>query len=441
MILHYQTAKNSNLFHKKIEKFSKIKGSQLILNIDKKYQKIIGFGGAFTEAAAYTFYQMPKDKQTEVINAYFNIETGLGYNLGRVSINSCDFSLGNYTYVDDYDTSLTSFNINRDKKFVIPMIKFAEVIRKDKLDILASPWSPPAWMKTNNDMNHGGKLLDKYKQVWANYYIEFIKAYNNEGVNIFALSVQNEPAAKQVWDSCIYSKEEERDFVRDYLGPTLENSSFKDTKLLIWDHNRDIIFDRVNTVLEDNIANKYVWGIGFHWYVSEAFENLTKVHNTFPDKHLLFTEGTVEGGVALGDFSTGERYARNMIGDFNNYCEGYIEWNLMLNELGGPNHVGNYCDAPIIYNTKTDKLFYNSSYYAIGHFSKYIKVGAIRIASKLESDKLNHVAFLNPNGDVVIIVQNETETNEIISFKNIENANLNIKARSISTIIIRGEVI
>lgn len=403
---------------------------------DVNYQKVLGFGGAFTEAAAYTFYQMPDGLQKEVLDAYFNQDTGLRYNLGRVSIHSCDFSLDNYTYVDELDESLESFDISRDLKYVIPLINEAELVRSDKIDILASPWSPPAWMKSNNDMNHGGQLLDKYKDAWSSYYIKFLEAYAHNDINIFAITVQNEPAAKQIWDSCIYSAEEEKDFVRDYLGPKISNSFYKDTKILIWDHNRDVIVERVKPAFEDKQASQYIWGTGFHWYVSEAFENLTKVHELAPDKHILFTEGTIEGGVQLGAFESGERYARNMIGDFSNYCEGYIDWNLMLNDEGGPNHVGNYCDAPIIYDRLSQQIHYNYSYDAIGHFSKFVDIGALRIESVIRHKDLKSVGFINPNGSLVFVIQNETENPHILG---LGSKTYDIKARSISTIIIEGE--
>jgi glucosylceramidase len=436
MIKQFETAKHSEKYHEEVKNTTDNTGSALIYDANTTYQTVLGFGGAFTEAAAYTLYQMTPKQQDEVLNAYFNKETGLGYTLGRVSIHSCDFGLGNYTYVNDKDESLASFSIEHDHQYIIPMIKRAARIANDPLEILASPWSPPAWMKTNNDMNHGGKLLPQYYQTWADYYVKFLDAYKDSGVNVSMLSVQNEPAAKQVWDSCIYTAEEERDFVKNYLGPTLENSKHKDTKLLIWDHNRDIIVDRARTVLEDKAASKYVWGTGFHWYMSEAFENLETVHKLFPDKHLLFTEGTIEGGVALGEFRTAARYARNMIGDFSHFNEGYIDWNLLLNEQGGPNHVGNYCDAPIIYDRKTKTVHYNPSFYAIKHFSSHVQPGAKRIASELSSDTLTHVAFVNPDQSIAIIIQNETDADEIIT---IDNTNIAITAHSISTLILRGE--
>lgn len=379
--------------------------------VDEKleYQSMMGFGGAFTEAAAVTLSKMSADNRAEVIESYYDKEKGLSYNIGRVHIHSCDFALGNYTYVEDGDAELKTFSIEHDEALIIPLVKDAFAQRGSELEILASPWSPPAWMKSNNMMNQGGYLLPEYHQTWADYYVKFIEAYEKAGVPIWGLTVQNEPEAVQTWDSCIYSAEDERDFVKNHLGPTLHKAGYEDKKLLIWDHNRDVIVRRAKTVLDDPEAAKYIWGTGFHWYVSEAFENVGKVHELFPDKHLLFTEGCQEGGVKLGEWFTGERYGRNMIGDFNNWCKGYLDWNIVLDETGGPNHVNNLCDAPIICDTVNDVIHYNSSYYYIGHFSKYIEKDAKRIFADCSVEGVYMTAFKNPNGDKVVIIMNEND--------------------------------
>lgn len=411
------------------------------LDINKKYQTILGFGGAFTEATTYTLSQMIHDKRQEVINSYFDPENGLGYTIGRVHISSCDFSLGNYVYIEENDTELETFDISRDKKWVLPLIKDSMKVKGGEFKILASPWSPPAWMKTNKEMNNGGKLLPEYREIWAKYYTKFIKAYREEGIDIWGITVQNEPAAVQVWDSCIYSAEEERDFVKDHLGPTMYAEGLEDIKILIWDHNRDLIVERASTVLSDPEAAKYVWGTGFHWYVSEEFENVGKVHDLFPDKHLLFTEGCQEEGVKLGEWFTGERYGRNIIGDLNNWTEGYLDWNLVLNEEGGPNHVGNLCDAPIIADTKAQKLHYNSSYYYIGHFSKYIRPGAVRLGMVNRNDGLHVTAFLNKDGKITVVVMNESEENIDFTIGIGDNiAKLKLEKHSIATYIFDSKV-
>jgi glucosylceramidase len=434
MIKHFETSLYEGKRHEKVNRTIEEPNLTVTINKEKPFQTMMGFGGAFTEAAAYTLSQMPEEKRTEVLKAYFDKNDGLNYSIGRVHINSCDFSLENYTYVEENDESLSSFDISREFKWVIPMIKDAEKIRGEKIGLLASPWSPPGWMKDTGIMNHGGKLLPKYYDLWANYYAKFIEAYEDAGMDIFAVTVQNEPAAKQTWDSCEYTAEEERDFVADHLGPTFEKTGHEDVNIIVWDHNRDVLVDRADTILKDEKARKYVWGTGIHWYVSEAFENLSIVHDLHPDKHILFTEGCIEGGVQLNVFENGERYARNMIGDIDNYCEGYLDWNLTLNEIGGPNHVGNYCDAPIIADTNEKTLNYNVSYYAIAHFSKHVMPGAKRIESKSDS-KMKHVAFLSPDNSVVIIVLNETENDYEVDFSHSDDSYKTlIKKRSISTI-------
>lgn len=380
------------------------------------YQTMVGFGGAFTESAAYNLSRVDKEVREQAIKDYFDPEEGLGYTMGRVSIHSCDFSLNSYTYIEEGDKELKTFDISRDLNLVVPLIKDAEKVAARPIDLLASPWSPPAFMKDNKSMLRGGHLLSEYFDSWANYYVKFIEEYRKQGLTMWGITVQNEPAAVQRWDSCIYSAEEERDFVKNHLGPIMKSSTAKDVRILIWDHNRDIIVDRAKTVLADHEASKYVWGTGFHWYVSEEFENVGKVHELFPDKGLLFTEGCQEGGVHLNSWKTGERYARNMIGDFNNWCQGYLDWNLFLDNTGGPNHVNNLCDAPIIIDIFPEKIIKESSYYYIGHFSKYVKPGAVRIDIKTES-KLQAVAFKNVDESISFIVLNESDESCPFSFK------------------------
>jgi len=435
----YVTSKYEKLLHEQIPVESNAKPDFVIsINENVEFQKILGFGGAFTESACYTLSQMSKTNQEILLNAYFNDLTGLGYNLGRVHMNSCDFSLENYTYVEEYDESLKTFNIEREYKYVIPTIKRAQNIKGEKIKLLVSPWSPPAWMKTNNNMNYGGKLKPEYFASWANYYLKFLKELKAAGLKTFGLTVQNEPAATQTWDSCIYTKEEERDFVKNYLGPTIKNSSFKDTKIFIWDHNRDIVLERAKTIFDDEETAKYVAGTAIHWYVSEDFKNVGKVHELFPDKQIIFSEGCIEGGPHPYIYETGERYSRNIIGDFSNWCEAFIDWNLTLNEIGGPNHVGNYCDAPILSDTNKDELIFNSSYYHIGHFSKHVKPGAYRIESLVNNDSIKQIAFKNIDGSIILVILNETENDFIIELDSM-NKKTNIKSlkRSIMTIMVR----
>ncbi|MEO8580558.1 MAG: glycosyl hydrolase, partial [Gemmatimonadales bacterium] len=296
----------------------------------KRSQTIMGVGGALTDASAETFAKLPPAGQREILDAYFDPHKGIGYTIGRTNIHSCDFSSASYTYVTEGDKQLKSFSVDHDKQFRIPFIKQAIATAGGKLTLYGSPWSPPAFMKTNNDMLHGGKLKPEFYQAWANYYTKFIKAYEREGIPIWGITVQNEPMATQTWESCIYSAEDERDFLKNYLGPTMKREGLGDRKIIAWDHNRDLIYQRVSTILEDPEAARYVWGIGFHWYEPWSggemmFDNVRLVHETFPDKKLLFTEGTVDSFKAqdIGNWRLGEYYGRSMINDFN---DGAVGW-------------------------------------------------------------------------------------------------------------------
>src|SRR5690606_9706871 len=263
------------------------------------FQTFFGIGAALTDASAETFYKLPEAAQQKFMEAHFDKEKGIGYTVARTNINSCDFSSGMYTYVADGDSSLKTFDIAPDKKFKIPFIKKAQEAAGGKLDLFASPWSPPAWMKDNNNMKQGGKLLPQFDKSWAMYYTKFIKEYEREGIPIWGISIQNEPMATQRWESCLFTAEEERDFLKNHLGPTMAKEGLQDKKIIVWDHNRDLIYQRAQTYFDDPEASKYIWGIGFHWYEDWSggqpmYENIKRVHEAYPDKHIFFTEGTVE---------------------------------------------------------------------------------------------------------------------------------------------------
>ena len=379
------------------------------------FQKLLGIGGALTDAAAETFYKLPKEKQQELLHAYFDPESGIGYSLGRTHINSCDFSSESYTYVMEGDRELKSFDISHDQRFRIPFIKEALAMAGKNFHLFISPWSPPAWMKSNNNMLHGGSLLPEYYDSWANYYVKFIQAYEKEGIPIWGMTVQNEPMANQTWESCIYTAQEECNFVK-VLGPTLEQNGFKDKKILIWDHNRGMMFQRAEGILNDPVAKQYVWGMGFHWYVGDNFANVRSVREAFPDINLMLTEGCLGpfDFTRIGEWQWGETYAKSMINDFNNGAVGWTDWNVLLDTTGGPNHVNNFCFAPIHADTHTGKLYYMDSYYYIGHFSKFIRPGARRIISSSTTDDLLATAFLNPDGKISVVVLNLTRSNHFL---------------------------
>lgn len=381
-------------------------------------QTIQGFGGAFTESSAYNLSRINKEQRLKAIQAYFDPKDGLGYTLGRVSIHGCDFSLSSYLYIDDYDDSLESFSIKRDQP-IIDLIKDASQFAGQPIELLASPWTPPFWMKDNQSPIRGGKLLQKYDQLWANYIVKFIKAYQEAGGLVTMITVQNEPMAAQRWDSCIYEAEDEARLVK-VLGKTFENEGLSNIKIYIWDHNRDQMVNRAKGVYQDKEASKYVYGTAFHWYDQEQFDELKKHHKLFPDKHLLFTEGCQENGPHFHDYAVGERYGRNIINDLRNYNEGFIDWNLFLDDTGGPNHVNNLCSSPVMLKIFHEEVIKNPSYYYIGHFSKYIQKGAVQLLTK-GTDELYYVAFKNPNGQIVFIMMNQTDDDVNVHVKGLEN--------------------
>jgi len=385
----------------------------IMLDPTRRFQTIVGFGGAFTDAAAETYAKLPPAKQREVITAYFSSSQGLGYTLGRTSINSCDFSSDTYSCDDTPgDVTLSRFSIAHDLKYRVPFIKAALAEAHAPFTLFASPWSPPAWMKTNNDMAHGGQLKPEDRQAWADYYVRFIQAYRGQGIPIWGLTVQNEPMSTQSWESCLYSGAEERDFVRDFLGPTLRKSGLG-AHLMIWDHNRGIMYQRAQVVYEDPAAAQYVWGMAFHSYTGDHFDNTQAVHDAFPGKNLLFTEGS-RGFTTdpAEEWRNGEWYGKNILLDLSHWAMGWTDWNLLLNQEGGPNKAGNYCSAPIIADTAAGTLHYQPSYYYLGQFSKFVRPGAHRIASTSNSDDLQCIAFVNPDNTLAVVVLNETREDE-----------------------------
>ena len=407
----------------------------LLVNTERRFQTLQGFGGAFTEAAAVTWQRLGAAEREQLLRDYFDRDAGHGYTMCRVHMNSCDFALGNYAHVDAVgDIDLKSFSIDRDRQALLPFIQAALRVAGRPIQLLASPWSPPAWMKSNGAMNHGGSLLPACRQAWARCFVRFIQAYQAAGVPIWGVSVQNEPAATQRWDSCLYSAEEERDFVRDHLGPELASAGLGDIRIVIWDHNRDLMVERASVVYADPEAAKYVWGTGFHWYGENHFDHVQLVHDAWPDKQLLFTEGCQEGGPHLGSWELGERYARSMINDLNRWTVGWIDWNLLLDATGGPNHAGNLCSAPILADASGGALVHQSSYWAIGHFARFIRPGARRVLCAASWQDLEATAFVNPDGSTAIVVLNRTDQGIRFTLRTDADSRVaDLPARSIAT--------
>ena len=421
---------------KTLEKDERIEMNLIKAYPEVRYQEVLGMGGALTEAAAYTYSRMSDEKKKELIGLYFG-EKGNRYNFCRTHVQSCDFALGNYAYVEDQDDSeLKTFSIERDKQYIIPFIHEAQKKEKD-LCFLASPWSPPAFMKTNGDMNHGGKLKKEYYGMWAKMVARYISEYEKEGIKISRLTVQNEPNATQTWDSCLFTGSEEQEYVCNYLRAALDQEGHNDVKINVWDHNKERVLDRALESLSTEEAEKKIDGIAFHWYTGDHFEALAEVRNRFPEKELIFTEGCVEYSRFASDnqVAHAEMYAHDILGNFNAGMNAYLDWNIYLDELGGPNHVKNYCDAPVMCDTKNDTIDVKLSYYYIGHFSRFIKRGAKRMLVSRFTSKVEACGFVNPDGEKIMILLNCTDDTQAFTFcESGMKCDMEIPAHSIQTL-------
>ena len=428
-----------------------------VVNIFDKieYQEILGFGGAFTESSAYNYSLLTDENKKRFMEMYFDREKGIGYNFGRTHINSCDFSLDIYSYVKKGDKILETFDISRDKKYIIPFIKDTLHYCNDELVLFSSPWSPPEYMKDNQSVIGGGKLLEDYKKVWALYYAKYIKAFADNEIKISALSVQNEPMAKQTWESCNYSAQDEKVFLEKYLIPTLNKENLSDVKIILWDHNKERIYDRTEEILKDNKElSDRIWAVGHHWYTGDHFDGLRLVHEQF-GKPLICTEFCC----SLADdlIQSAERYAKEICGNFNNFEIASCDWNLLLNDKGGPFHnrskttvavpgvvfddVSGGCLAPVLRNSETNELIFTPIYYYIGHFSKYLKRGAKRIAITRYTDALDVCAFRNPNGEIVCVILNSSNLNLPVNIRIKDTVTeIQINAHTIKTFLLTESI-
>ncbi|KAG2502896.1 hypothetical protein JM18_009725 [Phytophthora kernoviae] len=379
----------------------KTSNSFITVDFNTKYQEIMGFGGAFTEAAALQFKKLPKDKQEEVLTLYFDQQKGSAYNFGRVPMGSCDFSEDSYSFDDVLnDTQLLHFDtsVKHDQQVLIPFIKRA-LERQPDMKLFLAPWSPPAWMKQSGpkyvpsmlgSMDPAGLKADM-RATWALYFSKFITAYKKQGIPFWGLTPQNEPEFAAPWEACKYNASYQADFIGDYLGPVLDRDH-PDITLMIFDHNRASVHQWAKTIYNHPTASQYVDGMAFHWYDMERFMDGVAYHERLNDTHfvdknrfMLATESCSCPGVAYGDdaWFRAQRYGHDIMTDLNNHVTGWVDWNLILDHKGGPNHQGNNCDAPIILTEDGKDFNIQPMFYFIQHFSKYIPVGSRRVKTQV----------------------------------------------------------
>ena len=404
---------------------------------DITYQTFEGFGGSVTESCAYVFSLMSENNKKVFLEKYFG-NTGIQYTNLRSHIDSCDFSLESYSAMDkEDDGDMKDFSLSRERKYIFPLLREIQSKVGKKVPILLAPWSPPAYMKTN-DSRQGGKLRPEYRQQWAQYLCRYIKDYLDCGFWVDKLSIQNEPNATQIWESCTYTPEEEKVFLRDYLYPELKKNHLEQIGLYIWDHNKDRLFERAKHII-DEITDPMIEGIAFHWYSGDHFENIGLIKQFYPNKKLIFSEGCIEYSrfEAAYELKNAQMYAHDMIGNINAGMTSFIDWNMLLDKDGGPNHVNNLCEAPLMYDREKDILEEKLSYEYIGHFSRYIHANAQRIAFSKYTDKLEITALRNPDGSVVSIILNRTKESLPVVLRFLDQmTSFVIKGEAIITIVV-----
>lgn len=464
----YETSANGNKL-KQLKEF-KVQDdpSQITLNPDQTFQTITGFGGSFTESSAYLLNQMGSENRTRILEAYFG-EEGSKYSLTRTHMNSCDFSLSQYSYAPvPGDTQLEHFTIEEDQGDIIPMIKDAMAISKDGFKIISSPWTAPPWMK-DNDHWVGGKLLPEYYDTWALFFSKYLEAYQAEGIDIWGLTVENEPLGNgNNWESMHFTPQEMTAFVQKNLGPKLEADGYGSVKILGYDQNREGLNEWVDIMYQDEASSRYYAGTAIHWYEStfKVFpEALQYAHQKAPEKYLIQTEACVDSEVPKWkddawywskeatdwgwDWAPEDqkhwhpkyvptyRYARDIIGCLNNWVDGWVDWNMVLNRQGGPNWFKNWCVAPVIVDPEADEVYFTPIYYTLAHFSRYIRPEAKVIGLTTTDEELLATAAQNPDGSIAVVVLNQGMN--IKSFDlvlNDEISTVSISPQAIQTIVI-----
>lgn len=388
-----------------------------------KYQTFRGFGGAITDSAAYIYSLMSKEQKEQIMHEYFDADK-LNYQLVRIPIDSCDFSLEHYEASSEENQK--GFSLERAGEYIFPM--FEDIVRftGTNPEVMLTPWSPPAFMKTNGHRNGGGKLKKEYYKQWAEYICRYILEFEKRGISVTTLSVQNEPKAVQTWDSCIFSAQEEKEFLKEYLVPALNRNQL-DVKLYIWDHNKERALDRAMAIIDEE-TDSMIAGIAVHWYSGDHFEALQIICERYPDKDIILSEACIEySKYQQGDFlENAKKYAHDLIGNLKNGLSAFYDWNVILDEKGGPNHVGNYCDAPYLFHTKNNSLEERSTLAYLWHFCHYIKPGSKRIGSSSYSEKLEAVAFENGDEYVVIILNRTKERLPV---------NLRVKGKTVAFVV------
>lgn len=408
----YGTGTWQEQFHQVVS-FQEDKGSEnQVVNLypDVKFETIEGFGGAITDAAAYVYSLMDEEQKKQLMTTYFSPER-MKYGIVRIHMDSCDFSTEMYEAMSDAnDIEMKSFSFARTEKYILPMLEDAQRAAGKPLKLMLSPWSPPSFMKTNGQRTYGGSLKPEYRAMWANYICRYIVEFEKRGYQVQRMSLQNEPKAVQTWDSCIYTAKEEKEFLRDFMYPALKAHGLEHVEIFIWDHNKERVYERICEIVDDSTRDM-VAGIAFHWYSGDHFEALELVRNKFCDKKMIISESCIEySKFEEADVISGAlRLSHEIIGDLNHGMTAFYDWNLLLDEHGGPNHVGNFCHAPFLYDTVQKKLMPQLLQQHFEHFSHYLCPGSVRMGYSKYTEQVDATAYQNPDGKKVVVMLNKSK--------------------------------
>ncbi|XP_076646296.1 lysosomal acid glucosylceramidase-like isoform X3 [Halictus rubicundus] len=420
--------------------------SSVTLTIDrtKKYQSILGFGGAFTDSAGINLKKLSPKTQERLLRAYYDPIEGSRYNLGRIPIGGTDFSVRAYTYDDvANDTSLEHFALAlEDHKYKIP---YAHGARKmnPTTKFFASAWSAPGWMKTNGVFQQFGYLKKEYYQVWANYLAKFADAYKKKGLEIWAITTGNEPTISfniNTTDviSMGWTPETMAEWVADHLGPALAKSASKETRVLAIDDDRNVLPNWMETYYNNKEASKYTVGTAVHWYFDNLapFTVLDETHDLDPSKIIIMTEASMgptywgRSTIVSDMWDLGEQYFLNIIKHLKHWAVGWVDWNLVLNKEGGPTF-NLTLNAAIVINPENDEFYKLSMYYAIAHFSKFVDRNSVRI-SVTDTDDVESAAFLTPSEEVVVVLYNKNSNSTSVTLQDEVKGNIELELSPLS---------
>lgn len=373
-------------------------------------QTFEGFGGALTEAAASTYAQMSPGQKRELLTAYFAPDR-MNYQFVRIHIDSCDFCIDQY---DGY-TASGAPDFTRMEQYILPMLRDAQELAGRRIPVMLSPWSPPAFMKTNRRREGGGKLEPAYYGAYADYLCRYARHMRDLGFAVTRMSLQNEAKAVQTWDSCIFTADEEKRFLRDHLFPLLARYDLSDLELYIWDHNKERAYEWMRDIV-DETTDPMIAGLCFHWYSGDHFEALDLCRRRFPRKKLLLSESCIEYRFYEKDDVLGstQKLSHELIGDLNHGTSAFCDWNMLLDEQGGPNYAGNFCLAPFHFDRQTKELRPTllQSYYEL--FARAIQPGSVRIAHTRFSEEIDATAWRRPDGTLALVLLNRSGAEQIV---------------------------